>query len=244
MTEVRDSSPGPLALVGSGEYLPQMAEIEAGLLQGRPSRYVQLATAAIPDGAAVVARWHRLGTEQAQRLGVEPVIVAVGDRADAEDLALAAQIDGAGLVYLSGGHPTYLAETLRGSAVWAAIEAAWRAGSALAGCSAGAMALSSRVPSLRKPGTETAGLGLLPHLRVIPHFDLFAARVPDLLGRVLQPYDPEVTVIGVDEETALVGGPHQWTVQGRGSAWKLTPEGREQLAAGSRVTIPEGASPT
>jgi cyanophycinase-like exopeptidase len=140
---------------------------------------------------------------------------------------------------LSGGHPAYLADTLRGSAVWTAIVAAWRAGSALAGCSAGAMALSSQVPSFRSPGKgPTAGLGLLPHLRVIPHFDAFASRVPDLLSRVLQPYDPAITVIGVDEETALVGGPHEWAVQGRGSAWRLAPEGREQLPSGTSVTIP------
>jgi cyanophycinase-like exopeptidase len=234
-----EPGPGPLALVGSGEYLPQMASIEGELLRGRPARYVQLATAAVPDGPSVVARWHRLGTEQAERLGVEAVIVAVGDRSDAENPALAARIAGAGLVYMSGGHPAYLADILRGSAVWAAIEAAWRAGSALAGCSAGAMALSSRVPSLRNPGRgDTAGLGLLPHLRVIPHFDLFAARVPDLLSRVLQPYDPAITVIGVDEETALVGGPYQWTIQGRGSGWKLTPDGRQQLPAGTSVITP------
>jgi len=43
-----NQGPGPLALVGSGEYLPQMAEIEGGLIAGRPPRYVQLATAAVP----------------------------------------------------------------------------------------------------------------------------------------------------------------------------------------------------
>jgi cyanophycinase len=231
--------PGPLALVGSGEYLPQMADIEAELLHGRPPRYVQLATAAVPDGPSVVARWHRLGTEQAIRLGVEPVIVAVSDRGDAEDPALAAQIAGAGLVYLSGGHPGFLADTLRGSAVWTAIVATWRAGAALAGCSAGAMALSARVPSLRSPGRgETEGLGLLPHLRVLPHFDAFVARVPDLVSRVLQPSDAGITVVGVDEETALVGGPYQWTVEGRGSAWKLTPDGREQVPRGATLTTP------
>jgi cyanophycinase len=240
MTGAPGSGPGPLALVGSGEYLPQMAEIEGGLLEGRPPRYVQLATAAVPDGPTVVARWHRLGREQAERLGVEPIIVAVNDRADADNPALADQIAGAGLVYLSGGHPAYLADTLRGSAVWAAIAAAWQAGSALAGCSAGAMALSARVPSLRNPGRgETVGLGVLPHLRVIPHFDLFAARLPDLLGRVLQPDDAGITVIGVDEDTALVGGPQEWTVRGRGSGWKLTPDGRAQLPAGSSFTVPE-----
>jgi cyanophycinase-like exopeptidase len=235
------AGPGPLALVGSGEYLPQMADIEAGLLAGRPPRYVQLATAAVPDGPSVVDRWHRLGATQAERLGVEPVVLPVNDRADADDPALAAQVAGAGLVYLSGGHPAYLADTLRDTAVWAAIVATWRGGAALAGCSAGAMALASRVPSLRNPrrGT-TVGLGLVPHLRVIPHFDTLAARVPDLVSRFLLPYDPAITVIGVDEETAIVGGPTEWTVQGRQSAWRVTGDGRDRLPAGTTVTTPAG----
>ncbi len=232
-----NSGPGPLALVGSGEYLPQMTEIEARLLDGRAPRYVQLATAAVPDGPPVVERWHKLGIAQAKRLGVEAIIVPVNDRADADDPAMAALVSGAGLIYLSGGNPGYLADTLRDSVVWAAIVAAWRGGAALAGCSAGAMAMTSWVPSLRHPRKGgTVGLALLPHLRVIPHFDAFAARVPDLVTRFLLPHDPLVTVIGIDEDTALVGGPREWTVQGRQSAWLLTQDGREQLPAGSTVT--------
>src|SRR5271163_3052580 len=130
-----NQGPGPLALVGSGEYLPQMAEIEGGLIAGRPPRYVQLATAAVPDGPPVVERWHKLGRAQAERLGVEAVILDVKDRDDADDATIAALVEGAGLIYLSGGHPAFLAETLRGTKVWDAIEAAWRSGSALAGCS-------------------------------------------------------------------------------------------------------------
>ena len=232
-------SPGPLALVGSGEYLPQMAEIEGALIAGRPERYVQLATAAVPDGASVVERWHNLGRAQAERLGVEAVILEVNDRRDADDAAIAAQVKGAGLVYLSGGHPAYLAETLRGSLVWEAIVSAWRGGCALAGCSAGAMAFSSWVPSLRHPregGTE--GLGLLPHLRVIPHFDAFAARIPDMVTRFLLPHDPTVTVLGIDEETAIVGGPSLWTVKGRSSAWRLSDDGREEIVSGASLTTP------
>lgn len=237
MSENQD--PGPLALVGSGEYLPQMAEIEGGLIAGRPPRYVQLATAAVPDGPPVVERWHNLGRAQAERIGVEPVILEVNDRDDANDSKIAAQVEGAGLVYLSGGHPAFLAETLRGTLVWEAIVRAWRAGSALAGCSAGAMAFSSWVPSLRHPregGTE--GLGLLPHLRVIPHFDAFAARIPDMVTRFLIPKDPSVSVLGIDEETAIVGGPSYWSVKGRSSVWRLDDGGREQFASGTSVTTP------
>jgi len=220
-----------------------MADIEAGLLAGRPPRYVQLATAAVPDGPDVVERWHNLGIAQAQRLGVEPVVVPVNDRADAGDPAMAARVAGAGLVYLSGGDPGFLADTLRDSAVWTAIVAAWRGGAALAGCSAGAMALTAWVPRLRHPRQEgTEGLGLLPHLRVIPHFDLFAARGPEMLERFLVPYDPAITVVGVEEETALVGGPQDWTVQGRQSVWRLSPDDRHQITAGMTLTTPENGS--
>jgi cyanophycinase-like exopeptidase len=231
------SRPGPLALVGSGEYLTQMADIEASLLQGRAPRYVQLATAAVPDGPDVVEKWHNLGRQQAERLGVEAVIVQVNDRDDANRADLAALISGAGLIYLSGGDPRYLANTLRDTLVWDAIVDEWRSGAALAGCSAGAMALTSWVPSLRHPrrgGTD--GLGLLAHLRVIPHFDAFTKRMPDIVTRFLIPHDEHVTVVGIDEDTALVGGPTEWTVRGRQSAWILSVEGRTELVTGQSFT--------
>jgi len=235
-----DEGPGPIALVGSGEYLPQMAEVEAGLLAGRPPRYVQLATAAVQDGPSVVEHWHQLGIAQAIRLGVEPIVVPVNDRGDANNPEYASMIGGAGLIYLSGGDPHYLAETLRDTDVWRAIEAAWRNGAALAGCSAGAMALGSWIPSLRHPRQgSTPGLGLLGRLGIIPHFDAFAARIPDLLTRFVLPDESTTTVYGIDEETALVGGPTQWTVQGHQSVWRLSAKGRQEFPLGSVVTTPE-----
>ncbi len=233
-------APGPLALVGSGEYLAHMAPIEGDLLAGRAARYVQLATAAVPDGPEVVERWHRLGREQAERLGVEAVIVPVEDRESAQDPDLAALVEGAGLVYLSGGSPTFLAETLRDTAVWRAIEAAWRSGAALAGCSAGAIAMTNWVPSLRHPRQGAVdGLAVVPHLRVIPHFDAFAARIPDIVTRFLVPHDPTVVVLGIDEDTALVGGPTEWTVRGRSAVWHLEPGGgRTPYREGETLTTP------
>src|SRR3954452_11658343 len=155
------TAPGPVALVGSGEYLPVMEEVERGLLHGRPRRFVQLATAAAPEGPESLARWHALGKAAAARLGVEQVVIPVVDRLSADDPALAALVGGAGLVYLSGGNPPFLATTLRGTLVWQAIYDAWQSGAALAGCSAGAMALAANVPDIRHPlrGTED-GLGV------------------------------------------------------------------------------------
>ena len=233
------TAPGPLALVGSGEYLPDMAPIEAALLAGRPPRYVQLATAAVPDGPDVVARWHRLGAEQAARVGAEAVVVPVATRDDADDPALAAMVAGAGLIYLSGGNPSFLADTLRASAVWAAIVEAWRAGAALAGCSAGAMVMAARVPSFRHPRRgDTEGLALLAHLRVIPHFDAFLGRIPQVAGALVSGAGDGVTVLGVDEMTAIVGGPSRFTVVGRSSAWRLEGASRHELPSGTTFEVP------
>jgi cyanophycinase-like exopeptidase len=239
---------GPVALVGSGEYLPVMAAVEAALLEGRPPRYVQIPTAATLEGEASISRWVALGVEQAARLGVEAVPVVVRDRAAAEDPALAALVAGAGLVYLSGGNPSHCASTLRDTLVWNTVLDAWRGGAALAGCSAGAMALTAWVPDLRHPARPAdPGLGVLPRIRVIPHFDRFAGWVPDIITRYLTRAPGGTAVLGVDEDTAVVwngssGGGGAWTVQGRQSAWLLTRAGRVGHADGETIALPPPAA--
>lgn len=233
---------GPLALVGAGEYLPVMLEVERGLIAGRAPRYVQIPTAAAPEGDASLDRWVALGRAQADRLGVEAVPIVARERADADDPALAALVEGAGLIYLSGGNPGFLADTLHGSLLWTAIEAAWRGGAALAGCSAGAMALAGWVPDIRHPSKAgTRGLGAAPNLRVLPHFDRFIGRMPDLLTRPFLHAPDGSTLVGIDEDTALVsveGADSQtYEVQGRQSVWILSEGARRELPAGTTVTF-------
>jgi cyanophycinase len=236
------SGAGPVALVGSGEYLPVMESLERRLLDGRPPRFVQLATAAAPEGVDSLAYWHELGRASAERLGVQQVVVPVVDRVSADDPELAALVAGAGLVYLSGGNPPFLARTLRGTRVWGAIEAAWQGGAALAGCSAGAMALTGQVPDIRHPMRDAeVGLGAVPQLSVLPHFDRFAGRLPDLvLNRLSNPPDG-VVAVGIDEDTALVSGldagPGEWEVLGRQSVWLLGKDGRHEYPVGSRLAF-------
>lgn len=216
-----------------------MTAFEASLIHGRPPRYVQIPTAASLEGPVSVGRWVSLGAEQAARLGVEAVPVVVRDRTDADDPALAALVAGAGLVYLSGGNPPHCASTLRGTLVWEAVLAAWRAGAALAGCSAGAMALTSWVPDPRHP-TRAAdpGLGVVPQIRVIPHFDRMTAWIPDLVTRYLTRSPEGTVVVGVDEDTAVVWDGAAWTVHGSRSVWLLAADGRHEHTAGGAVSLP------
>ena len=90
-------------------------------------------------------------------MGVEPVLLDVRTRPEADDPATAARLEGAGLVYLSGGDPHHLSATLHDSALGRAIVAAWQGGAALAGCSAGAMALTSGAPDNLAPRRSAPG---------------------------------------------------------------------------------------
>ena len=216
---------GRIALVGSGEYLPVMQELEAELLSlGGSKKYVQLATAAGRESETRKSYWESIGREQAERIGAEQVFIPVFTREDAIREDLAARIEGAGLIYMSGGDPHYLAETLSGTPVWAAITSAWQAGSSLAGCSAGAMALGPDIPNFRKMKEEgSTGLGLVPHIRTIPHYNKFFGWIPDFAAQKFLKAPDHITVVGIDEDTAMYSDDlAHWSVIGKSAVHLLT----------------------
>ncbi len=226
--------PGRIALVGSGEYLPVMHDVEAWLLENRPPVFVQLATAAAPEGQYSLDYWRQLGADAAHRLGVEQVFVDVRTPADADDPRFAAIIRGAGAIYFSGGNPTFLARTLTGSAVLDAVITEWRAGASLGGCSAGAMAIGGYIPNLRHPRVGgTDGFGIVPNVRVLPHFDRYSSWIPNFAAHLL--VSEAHHVVGIDEETALVAEAQhhdEWEFRsfGRQSTWLISGEGPQAIS--------------
>ena len=226
---------GAIALVGSGEDLHEMAQLESDLIsdavrRGRPGSYVQLATAAGQEGEKRLAYWRDLGASQGERIGVPTTFLPVFTRDHANDPDLAAQIANVGLIYLSGGSPHYLAQTLIGSRVGAAILQHVRSGGALAGCSAGAMVLGTTVPAFRlRGGAPIAGFNLLPGVQVIPHFSrLFEVALQ------AAPHSTEY-LLGIDNLTALVrtSGAEAWRVVGEGNVHLLRGWPRQRIAAGA-----------
>jgi cyanophycinase-like exopeptidase len=233
--------PGALALVGSGEYLPVMSELENLLLQnaitlGKANNYVQIPTAAGQEDPSRLAFWKTLGGEQADLLDTEQIFLPIYDREAAMNREYAAQIADAGLIYLSGGDPGYLARTLYGTPVWEAIELAWEQGSSLAGCSAGAMAMGNHVPNFFHPKEEgTTGLGLIGEIRTIPHYDKFFRWIPDRAARLLLTAPDGTKVIGIDECTALVTGMSQDVEANFAKMkWRVAGEGKVHLLRGDK----------
>jgi len=235
---------GSLALVGSGEYLPQMKEFEQslindGLANNKKPIYVQIPTAAARESENRINYWRSLGEVAAKSLGVTQSFLPIFTRDDANNPELLKNVDDAALIYLSGGDPHYLAETLRDTLLWDLILKNWQSGGSIAGCSAGAMALSGYVPHFRLSRAQpTQGFGLLKEVRVIPHFDKFFKWIPDSAAKHLLDLPGDSTLIGIDEDTAVVKRANQdWQVWGKGKLHLLKGQRPGQFGAGEFVNL-------
>jgi cyanophycinase len=234
---------GSLALVGSGEYLPIMAEFEKSLIDdgvanGMEPIYIQIPTAAGKESEARLKYWQQLGQDQAKLLGVRQLFLPIFTREDANNLEYANQIKNASLIYLSGGDPHYLAESLIDTPVWSAILANWKDGGSLAGCSAGAMVLSSHIPHFRLSRAKpTPGLNIIPKVRVIPHFNKFFKWIPESAAKILLNLDEDIILIGIDELTAIVqrAGEEKWRVYGEAKLHILKGLPQRQLSSGDEI---------
>jgi len=214
---------GSLALVGSGEYLPAMVEFEKSLLDdgiknGKENIYIQIPTAAAQESASRLEYWRDLGQKQAQVIGAKPLFLPIYTRDDAQNMSFVNQISNGALIYMSGGDPHYLAKTLIDTPIWQAIVKNWQSGGSLAGCSAGAMVLSSQIPNFRLSRAEpTIGLNLIPNIRVIPHFNKFFKWIPESAAKLLMHVPDDSVLIGIDELTAIVkqSGSDFWQIYGQ-----------------------------
>ncbi|MEY3753278.1 MAG: peptidase [Actinobacteria bacterium] len=237
---------GSLALVGSGEYLPAMAELEKSLVQdgvknGKESRYVQIPTAAGRESVDRLEYWKELGLRQAQTIGVEATYLPIYTREDAFNQKYVDSVTNSALMYMSGGDPHHLAEVLIDTPLWTAIVENWKTGASLAGCSAGAMVLSAHIPNFRLlKKTATQGLNLLPEIRVIPHFNKFFKWIPESAAKVLLHVPDNSILIGVDELTAIVkrSGDTEWVVVGAAKVHVLKGLPDQQLHDGERIKLP------
>jgi cyanophycinase len=233
---------GLIALAGSGEYLPVMENVDRHLLDslhlnGRKPRVVCLPTAAGREGDASINRWSRMGIEHFQKLGAEVSALRIIDRTSAEDAQWESLLEEADLVYFSGGDPGYLHQTMNGSRAWRAAQRAWERGAIYAGCSAGAMILGKRMPSFRLAGTQE-GFGLVPATFIIPHFDAIPGIWKPLVFALQKQLKKGERMIGVDENTALVGRlGGQWVVMGQGKVHVFTREGNMTFSNDQTLTF-------
>lgn len=142
--------------------------------------------------------WMHRGVDHFTALGATAEPVRVWDRTSANDAALAERIEHSDLVYLSGGKPSYLFDTLNGTVVWGAILDVVARGGLLVGCSAGAMIQGEIFAGLPH---KHGGFGLWPGVNIVPHFDEIPSAVVSAMRLAM---GRDHTLVGVDRNTALL----------------------------------------
>jgi cyanophycinase len=204
------------------------------MLAGGPDVPISIIpAAAAPDNNH--QRAGRNGVSWFRRLGatnVSALPLIDGPSADAPELAEI--LAKSKLIYLLGGFPQYLAQTLNGSRSWQAMLSAYLSGAVSAGSSAGAMVLykyyydpvSSRV---------VEGLNLIKHIFILPHHNTFGKDWFPLLKHQL----PDIIFFGIDEETGTLSDTTQenWRVYGKGKITRYHRDRVDKFRAGQAFDL-------
>jgi len=215
---------------GGGMSEPDLQAIE--LAGGFDAAICILPTAAAPDHNHKHAgnngiRWFKsLGANNVASLDVI-------DSASANDDSLAASIRTSRLIYLLGGFPRYLGETLMNSACWQAALDAYEKGAVIAGSSAGAMVLCEHYydPYEKK---LLSGLNLIHNACVLPHHNNFGKTWVHQLKKRL----PNSTLLGIDESTGMINEVDKtWKVYGGGEITIYSGEKIQRHARGGAFSF-------
>ncbi|HSJ50165.1 MAG TPA: Type 1 glutamine amidotransferase-like domain-containing protein [Actinomycetota bacterium] len=235
---------GPMALLGSGEFEPWSAPVERELMTRASGdgtvAIVPLASA--PEGRTY-HDWADRGLRHFADLGIPARTIEVRSGSDAHLSDLVRQVSTVSAVFLSGGNPAFLARVLRGTPFWRAVLEALERGAAYLGCSAGACVAGEFAPD---SVTEHVwrdrwmpGLGLLPNVWVVPHFDDLSADGVDARRYFLANVPPEGIALGLDERTLVWTFDGRWRTHGDGSATLVRGGGAVRFVAGQSFTFQE-----
>jgi cyanophycinase len=202
---------GTLALIGGGEWREGCRDFDAELLEIAKTDEVTV----LPSAAAY-EHPERVGERAAayfESLGAKVRSPLVLRRAEADEAKLVASVRKARFVYIADGSPLHLRSVLKGSALFDAILAAYHGGAVLAASGAGATLVCDPMVDPRG-GAYTVGLGVVTDLAVFPYHGTAADHLRE---RSIDLLPSSATLVGIDEETALIRGPDSaWRVAGVG----------------------------
>jgi cyanophycinase len=211
-----------LALLGSGEFEPWSEAVDRWVLERAEGdgRVVILPTASANEGDEVFGSWASKGLQHFADAGIDAELVALKTRHDADRPEFVEKLEGASVAYFSGGNPWYLAETLRDTEFFRALVARMSDGLAYVGCSAGVACLTEMTYDSDTDDFEQVfkpGLGFVRDILFGPHWDIVDTWIPGATEFIVDAVPDGHTFVGIDEDTAIVGDGHAWSVLGRQS---------------------------
>ena len=190
-----------IVLAGGAEFGGQMAIPDKLAIEraGGPDALINiLPTAAALDNNHQVAGQN--GVNWFKSLGATNVsALPLIDSMSANDPEIIGALLQARLIYLLGGSPRYLAETMGASRSWQSILTAQHAGAVIAGSSAGAMVLCEFYYDPESSQIRE-GLKLIDGICILPHHNTFGKNWAPQLEKLL----PEIVLLGIDDETGVI----------------------------------------
>ena len=231
------------ALLGSGEFEPWSAVADRWLIERATGdgRVAILPTASSREGDEVFDEWGRKGLAHFASHGVAAEVVPVRTRADADRADLAGRLREASVAYFSGGNPAHLADVLRGTAVCEALIEALARGMGYAGCSAGVACLTETTYDSDSDDLEAIfrpGLGIVRGLLFGPHWDMIDSWVPGATEFIVSSVTDGQVLVGIDEQTAMLGDGSRWLVRGRGGVHVRLDGAFTAFGDGDSFTLP------
>ncbi len=223
-----------LALVGGDEFRPGCEEADRAIIEATGKE--RPVTLVIPTAAARQApeRAADNGTRWFSTLGADARSLMILDRADATNSSISQRtVMDADIVYFTGGDPLHLLRTLRESRLMNIVNAAYLAGTVIAGSSAGAMVLGSY---MRFRGEWHEALGMARGIAVLPHHE---NADPAAVSEELSDSTPDDidAVFGIGARCAAVrtsNDPDEWKIFGpdrvivyRKHSWLALESGRQ-----------------
>ncbi len=251
--------PGLIVLFGSGETSPTGRKIFAHVFRSLPQK-PKLALLETPAGFElnshqVISRVGDFFTQRLQNADPQVEIIPARKRGTAlspDDPEIIAPLLRADLIFMGPGSPSYAIRQLRDSLAWYYLIARHRLGAVLALASAASVAFSASalpVYEIYKVGEELHWIEGLDFFKLyglqivfIPHWnnqeggvDLDTSRCfigQERFVKLMEMLPEEMTIVGLDEKTALIMDPARTTCQVRGlGRVTLIHTGHKHLAA-------------
>jgi cyanophycinase len=187
---------------------------------GKDGRLV-LVTVATQEPKAVAAEYRAIF----QQLGVKHLdVLDIRTREEATDPANVKLVEGAAVIFFTGGDQLRITSQIGDSAVFQCMQELYRRGSTIVGTSAGAAAMPETM-LIAGPGDAShrmsavamaPGLAFTPGVVIDSHF-AERGRMGRLLGAVAQ--NPRNIGLGIDEDTAIIVADRTFEVRGSGAVY-------------------------
>ena len=209
---------GMIALVGGDEFREGCEEMDRTILEAtgvdRPTVLIVPTAAAFQDPSRAAAN----GVAYFSALGARPSPLMALGAGESDDEEFVSPMRGADMVYLTGGDPRHLLDTLRGSRLLEELK--------------GAMVMGSW---MRFHGW-TEALGIVDGVAVLPHHE---RSDPASVAKDLAKDAPVgLTALGIDGGTACFAHPDGWVVIGQGAVTLYSSQGWHRYMSGETLSLP------